>query len=83
MGAVAAIFKMADMNFQCAISRHSIDRKLIIVSLSLLAAYMESKYGNYHWSVGAVAAIFKMVRESITVDGECVDIYIFMVTEAK
>ena len=37
-GAVAAIFKMAYMNFQCPnVSANNIDRKLIIVSLSLFA----------------------------------------------
>ena len=37
VGAVAAIFKMAAMNFQCPIYRQIISRKLICVSLSLLS----------------------------------------------
>ena len=40
MGAGAAIFKMADLNFQCPIYRriiYSVDRKLIIVSMSMFS----------------------------------------------
>ena len=45
--AVAAIFKMADMNFHCPIyRRYNIDRKLIIVSMSVFSGL--KKYGNYN-----------------------------------
>ena len=37
MGAAAAIFKMADMNSMTHISANNIDRKLIVVSMSMFS----------------------------------------------
>ena len=43
MGAVAPTFKIADMNFQCPIPRRMhIDRKLIIVSMSMFSGSVNS-----------------------------------------